>query len=55
MGETYNVPFVVGTGGRVQSPNKVVQKTERTLKNTHTPSHNQTNDGFRNIKKHPFF
>ena len=46
--------LLLGTGGRVQSPNKVVQKTERTLKNTHTPSHNQTNDGFRNIKKHPF-
>ena len=47
--------LLLGTGGRVQSLNKVIQKTERTLKNTHTPTHNQTNDGFRNIKKHPSF
>ena len=40
---------------RVQSPNDIIQKIEKTLDNTHTTEQKQTNNIFGNTKKHPFF
>ena len=40
--------------GRVQLPNDVIQKIEKTPHNTHTPTQKRSNKVFRNIKKHTF-
>ena len=44
---------VVWCCGRVQSPNDVIQKIERTLNKTHTTTQKRTNNGLRNTKKPP--
>ena len=38
--------------GRVLSLNDVIQMIEKTLNNTHTIKQKQTNNGFRDTKKH---
>ena len=39
----------------VRSSHDLIQKTEKTLNNTRTTKQYLTNNGFRNIKKHPNF
>lgn len=42
-----------GVADRVQSPNYVMQQVEKTWNNKSTIEQKQTNNGFRNTKKHP--